>query len=260
MTIRKNGRTITTLEQWAEYAGPKRAGQWKDDRSAKEAARCWLAVASPAMPTEIERLLAGHPAFGAIRSWNAEPELRLPFDDFPGEPRNTDLLVHAQDVHGEILLAIEAKADEPFGASVASTVSAARKRRVKNPRSNGIARVETLVKAIVGATDWEDPRVQLIRYQLLTAAAGAVKVAESRHIKRVVLLIQEFKSSLTNDKKHAANMRTLEQFLLALSGGLITSVEVEKLYGPFSFGGSSGSERPALYIGKVIRNLRGESE
>src|SRR5882762_7207667 len=113
MTIRKKGQTITTLEHWAAHAGPKSKGQWVDHRSAKEAARCWLAVTSPTLPREVEHLLDGHPAFGAVQSWHAEPEVRLPFDDFPGEPRNTDLLVHARDAHGDFLLAIEAKADEP---------------------------------------------------------------------------------------------------------------------------------------------------
>lgn len=259
MTVNKNGQMITTLEQWAEHAGPKSTGQWKDDRSAKEAARCWLDVSSPALPREIEALLAGNPAFGQVLSWQAEPEARLAFDDFPGEPRNTDLLVHARDSHGDFLMAIEAKADEPFGASVAGTLAAASKRALSNPRSKGVARVEALTKAILGSTDTTDPKVAAVRYQLLTATAGAVKAAEARQIERVVLLIQEFQSKLTTDRKHAANARDLAQFVTTLSGGRIGKVEEGRLYGPYTFPDLSAqsADRPALYIGKVVRNLRG---
>jgi hypothetical protein len=42
MTIIKNGINILTLEDWERHAGPKRQLQWKDGRSAKEAARAWL--------------------------------------------------------------------------------------------------------------------------------------------------------------------------------------------------------------------------
>src|SRR4051812_3861288 len=109
MTITKNDRTIDTLEDWRKHAGPKHSVQWQDHASAKEAARCWLGVTSPALPPELESFLTTNSAFSRVDQWHAEPEARLPFDDFAGEPRNTDLLVHARDIHGAFLIAVEAK-------------------------------------------------------------------------------------------------------------------------------------------------------
>jgi hypothetical protein len=47
--------------------------------------------------------------------------VKLPFDGFAGEPRNTDALVVAQDGFGSYVIAVEAKADEPFSATVAES-------------------------------------------------------------------------------------------------------------------------------------------
>lgn len=58
-------------------------------------------------------MLSGHPRFDDVLSWDAESEATMRFDDFPGEPRNSDLLVIAEDAFGPYVLAVEAKADEP---------------------------------------------------------------------------------------------------------------------------------------------------
>ncbi len=67
------------------------------------------------MPPEVLAALATHPNFGPVLSWEAVPEARLRFDSFAGEPRNSDLVVHAEDASGPYVLAIEAKADETYG-------------------------------------------------------------------------------------------------------------------------------------------------
>jgi hypothetical protein len=105
MTITKDGQPILDLADWRKRAGPKSSDQWREDRSAMEAARSWLA-ASPALPAEISFLLSRHSAFGIVNQWEAEPEARLPFDDFPGEPRNADLAVYARDQFGDFVLAV----------------------------------------------------------------------------------------------------------------------------------------------------------
>jgi len=95
MPIAKAGRIIETLEDWERQAPPKSQHQWVDGRSAKEAARAWLEQGGGAMPQEVHEALRRHPRFGLVRRWDAEPEARLRFDAFAGEPRNTDLLVIA---------------------------------------------------------------------------------------------------------------------------------------------------------------------
>ncbi len=70
--------------------------------------------------------------FGRPIEWEAEPEARLRFDTFAGEPRNSDPLVVARDAHSPYIIAIEAKADETFGETVGKARANAEKRREAN--------------------------------------------------------------------------------------------------------------------------------
>ena len=58
--IHKSGTTLVDLNGWEDRAGPKRAVQWQDGRSAKESARAWLA-ALPGIPGELTNLLLSNP-------------------------------------------------------------------------------------------------------------------------------------------------------------------------------------------------------
>lgn len=257
MTIAKDGRPILDLDDWGKRAGPKSKDHWRKDRSAMEAARSWLAVAGPALPVEVQAVLDTHPAFGVVESWDAEPEARLPFDDFRGEPRNADLAVYARDQYGEFVLAVEAKADEPFSETVADALGAAVERKVKNPQSNGVARVEKLATALLGPRRTKEPLLGTLRYQLLTATAGALRAGEARGPGRVVVLVQEFVTRCTADAKHEANASDLDRFVARLSHGAVTRVEPGSLYGPFAVPGAPlFSAAPSLFIGKAVCNLR----
>jgi hypothetical protein len=147
MPISKNQIPITSLSDWELRAGPKSADQWVDGRSAKEAARAWLAGNGVCLPPEVQALLADHPDFGPVSSWSAEPEAKLRFDAFPGETRNSDILVHANDGHGPYLIAVEAKADEPFSETVADTLAAALERVLKSGQSKGIVRFSNWLRS-----------------------------------------------------------------------------------------------------------------
>ena len=150
MHITKDGRAITSLLDWETYAGPKSKGHWVDDRSAKEVARAWLAGGDE-MPPEVSAVIVNHSQFGAVREWQAEPEAKLRFVDFPGEPRNSDLAVLVRDDTGHYLIAVEAKADESYGKTVAQTIAAAKARLAVNSRSNGLNRLQQLQEALFGA-------------------------------------------------------------------------------------------------------------
>jgi len=257
MTILKGGHAITDIDDWAEFAGPKSIVQWKDNRSAKESARAWLSVKSPALPTEVAAVLSSHTDFGEVRAWTAEPEVQLHFDQFKGEPRNTDLLLIADDDHGRFIIAVEAKADESFSETVAETLSAALERKLKNARSNGIARIEQLAKAILGEHNEGELKIGDIRYQLLTATAGALAEGIRRKVERVVVLIHEFVTSKTTDSKHDCNASDLNSFVQRLSHKAISQISAQQLYGPIRVPGHPiFKEAPKLYIGKARRNLR----
>ncbi len=257
MSIKKNGRIIHSIEEWRKYAGPKRPDQWKDGRSAKEVARAWLGDGTNALPKEVEAILSGHQAFGPVLAWDAEPEVKLRFDKFPGESRNSDIVVQACDNSGWYLLAVEAKADEPYADTVVQTLLDALERRQDNPRSNGIARVEQLTEALFGTKKKNSVRIGDLRYQLLTACAGALCEAELKKYSRSIMLVHEFVTSATADEKHIRNEADLENFVNRLSAGVVTNVPPGQLCGPFFVPGEPLlRSKVALYVGKVTRNLR----
>ena len=124
--IEKDGRRLTTLEEWHSYTPPKRKLHWKDGRSAKENARLWLSAA-PDLPSGIvELLLRASGSVGTLRSWSAEPEAKVSFDAVEREPANLDGLVQAKDKNGPVVIGVEAKADEPFGSPTHSRRSGAK--------------------------------------------------------------------------------------------------------------------------------------
>jgi hypothetical protein len=252
MPISKGDQKIESLEEWQARAAPKSPHHWVDGRSAKEVARAWLASGLH-LPQEVATLLEHHPAFGPVLTWEAEPEAKLRFDTFAGEPRNSDLAVRVSDGKGSYLLAVEAKADEPYGETVSVAFANALERRLNNPRSNGLARVEQLVLSLFTAGDKIEPQVAALRYQLLTATAAAVAEADRTNCSRAVMLVHEFFTDATKDENHSRNAADLSAFLRRLSGGAIAEAEDGKLYGPLTVPASPAIQ---LFIGKVVRRLR----
>lgn len=253
MPIAKKNRSISSLEEWFELAPPKSKDHWVDGRSAKEAARAWLA-GGDALPSEVAAALASHPSFGEVLNWDAEPEARLRFDEFAGEPRNADLLVLTTDALGPYVVAVEAKADEVYGESVEKTLAAAHRRRRATERSNGVTRVESLLRLLpTVAPGVELPKVGSLRYQLLTACAGAVAEARRRRCARAVMLVHEFVTPATKPENHARNAADLAAFISRLSGAPLDSVVDGQLYGPFEL---PLAEEVSLFVGKVAHNLR----
>jgi hypothetical protein len=257
MTIFKGNTPLTTLTEWEKLAGPKSANQWVDGRSAKEAARAWLEGGGTVLPPEVAAVLEAHPSFGPVQSWKAEPEAKLPFDQFQGEPRNSDLVVSAVDSHGAFILAVEAKADEPFGETVCEALVASLERYLGNDRSKGIDRIQQLAKALMGAKRAGDPPVGDLRYQLLTACAGALAEAERQGCPRALLLVHEFLTDKTEDEKHRRNAEDLNAFAHRLSHGAVTNIGHGEIVGPLTVPGAP-LVPPAvqLFLGKVSRDLR----
>ena len=256
--ITKDGEPLEDLDTWRRLAGPKHENQWQDGRSAKEAARAWIELAPESLPTEILEALLSHEGLGQIVEWSAEPEARVTFDSFGGEAANLDLMVHARDGGGSLVIAVEAKADEPFGATLAETSRAASKRKAENPRSKGLDRLERLAETVLGVPGDELTRIDTLRYQLLTATAAAVAAAQRRSVSRAVLLIHEFVTEQTLDEKHERNAADLGAFVRHISGGAIEEVEAGTVCGPLELPGvrATGSD-VWFYVGKGVRNLRG---
>ncbi|MDT8369100.1 MAG: hypothetical protein RQ745_07820 [Longimicrobiales bacterium] len=250
--IRKGDQLLSTLEQWEKYAEPKRAVQWQDYRSAKECARRWLERDDPArIPVELERILTAHPDFGVIREWEAEPEALVAFDEYDG-PANIDVLVSARDDTGAFTMAIEAKADETFGPLVERALSDALERRLENPRSRGLARVEELAERLLGPVKKGQPRLHTIRYQLMTATAAALAEANRRGASRAVVMVHEFDTPRTEPEKHKKNARDLVRYLKRLDVEDAERVLEGELAGPIEVSGGTEIGRGVpLYVGKA---------
>ena len=198
--------------------------------------------------------MSSHPDFGPVLDWAAEPEVRLRFDHLRGEPRNTDLLVKASDAYGDVVIAVEGKADESFGETVSQAKKAADARLLKNSKSGGLTRISELVSLLFGTTLDSEPSLGLLRYQLLTATAGALAASRNSGNGRAILLVQEFRTSVTDDRRHARNAAELNALVNRISKGQVTEIRSGKLYGPIAFGRASDSG--PLYIGKVVHDLR----
>jgi hypothetical protein len=258
--LTKNGVAIASLDDWHRLARPKGDDQWRDHHGAKETARAWLA-ASPALPREIRAVLENHPDFGLPTTWHAEPGVQLGFDAFPSEPHNTDLFMLVKDRRGPYVVAVEAKADETFGKTIAQERVAAIRRKRSNSRSNSERRIDQLESAIFAARPDEQAVVGALRYQLLTATAGVLRAALGSNCARAVLLVQEFVTAETKDARHATNAADLDAFVARLTRGAIPRIAPPCLHGPIRVPGSPLFEAaPDLYIGKVRRDLRHAGE
>ena len=195
------------------------------------------------MQPDIAHVLANCPDIGPMLGWSAEPEARVAIDRFRGEQPNIDLLLVAEDDQGSLVIAIEAKADEPFGMPLVDQYQHARAARASNPRSKAVARIDALLNRLAIEPQQDD--VPQLRYQLLTATAAAIAEAERRSADRAVLIVHEFLTPLTTTEKRERNAADLRRFLATalrhpaqLASGDIT--------GPISVDGA-----PSLYVGKA---------
>jgi hypothetical protein len=99
------------------------------------------------------------------------------------------------------VVCVEAKAGEDLGATIAQQTKLAaaaeenaEQERVKTRRastSNAPARIQALLARFVPYPP-SDPRVQALRYQLLTALAGTLSEAKTTQARHAVLMLHDF--------------------------------------------------------------------
>lgn len=254
MQIRTNKGRIDSVDTWFRNASPKGGlRQWTDGRSAKELAKAWLSTGKACAPQAISALIECHPDFSTLTWDYAEPEARIRFDTVKGEPRNTDLIVSARDSRGSVAISIEAKADEEFGPLLGDTLADALDRQTLNPRSKGLVRIERLVDALLHPKNPGLPGLRSIRYQLLTATAGALAWADKLGASRAVMVVHEFRSVKTDPARQAANRADFDRFIRRVAGSNIQPNPTNgELLGPIHVTGAPLFDKPAqLYFGVV---------
>ena len=197
------GNLLTSIADWAKlYDSPRSSHQWKQFRSAYSVAEFVLnrngaeslrARVSDAIgePVEFER---------------AVPEYEVRFDRF-GRGRMHDLAIFGKTSTGKTVFAgIEAKVDEPFGATVRDAYLTAKAKQMSGESTNAPERIEELIKL-----HFPKPDVSVfdIRYQLLYATAGTLAAGADISILFVVV----FKTPLYSETMSSENYRDYVDFL-----------------------------------------------
>ena len=188
-------------------------------------------------------------------------ECQIRFDEYGGEPRNADLAFVGANSSGKVAITIEAKADEPFGSTVAETFADALERRVASPSSRGVERITALASALFRPREKNAPMVGDLHYQLLTAAAGTLAYAAANEAPTAVLVVHEFRTPATHDQRHAENERAYRTFLARLGGTVeMSELRTGTLLGPIAVPGFPLFDRgSSLLIGKITTDRRQES-
>ena len=253
MRVLKIGRAIRSVEDWFTLAPPKQGSrQWVDGRSAKELAKAWFPLAgAPQIPSEFQALLDSREETRGTVFELGEPERETIFDRCGGEARNADLVLWGRSARGKVLVSIEAKADEPFGEIAGEYVQQS---MARNPRSRVPERFELLCRGVLGVGAG-DERACALRYQLLTAVAGALVEAQGYGADVTLLVVHEFVGK-TDAARLLLNSDDLNRFVRLLSKGQVEAISPGTLAGPFTVPGNehfTGTER--LFIGKCRRSV-----
>jgi hypothetical protein len=256
MLAEKNGQSISTISDWKQFAAPKSADQWRIGRSAYELAHAWCGRGHPSMPSEVRALLDSRDVTSGVAVERIFPEYRIAFDSRGGEPRNADLAFVGHTTAFKIAVTIEAKADEPFGATLGKTMAAALERKLENPRSQGIERVVDLARALMHPRSDGEPQIGRLRYQLFAATAGTLAYALEQGAMAAVLIVHEFVTDKTRDGRLAQNSADYREFLRRLCRESFD--EPLGLLGPIAVPGTPlfPASLPLLFIGKITTDRR----
>lgn len=258
MRVEKDGTPIMCLEDWRRLAPPKGPDQWVEGRSAYEIAKAWCGASGPAVPECLRALLETNERTRGLEVDLVLPEHRIRFDQHGGEPRNADVAFVGHAGGSKIVVTVEAKADESFGATVTETIAAALERAVRNPESRGVRRAEALVRALLGPRGGDHTPIGELRYQLLTAVAGTLAYAIDERAETALFVVHEFVTDKTKDPLHARNADDYRAFLGRLGTTEVVDAGLLLLAGPFSIPGVPVFRgAPALFVGKVTTNRRG---
>ncbi|MFW5983365.1 MAG: DUF6946 family protein [bacterium] len=219
-------QAITSFNDWYKYCPPAgKKKQWVPQRSAKELARFWL---SEEWQQDFIEYLSNN--FPDIEIMEAIPEYKTAFDQFKS-PRQNDLCLFARHNGEEFLISIEAKSDESFGEQTFEEAFEEGLNLLKPKPESG-----KFDRAVKLYTRFGMKKSLLkMRYQLLHWLAGTIEEAKRQEIANVILISQEFHSSITKDKKIQQNFSDFNSFIFAISDGqLMLENQKKELIGEIS--------------------------
>ena len=204
-----SGAPIASVDDWRHLAAPAGGDKgWKVGRSAYELANAWVGGDAPAIPDGLVALLESAPRTASFAPGLARPEAKIQLDDFRGNTRNADLLLHGTSHGVRTLVTVEAKADEPFGRTIGDEVQGV----ADKPASNLPKRISALSALLFG----EGVDAGSVRYQLVHGLAATVLQAQRRDADQAIFVIHQFRTSETVDAKIETNHDDLRSFLTHL--------------------------------------------
>jgi len=227
------------LHSHAEWRG-KLGKNSKQGTSAPTLAAVWGG------PVELMGALRHQPELHGLRLTRLVVEAQSSVDEFSG-PRNHDLVARG-----------ELPGGESFGATVKQqTAAAARAKSVAEKAgktSNAPERLKGLLERFVNYPTSE-PRVQNMRYQLLTALAGTLSEAEERGAQHAVLMVHEF---LTDERPNAEIVREHDRDLHNFVTTVFDMEPPSAQQAPWcvDVSGMPWSGNPKLYLARAISDLR----
>ena len=172
----------------------KRERHWKRGYSAYELAHSWVNAGD--IPVPVRSVLDTCSDYAGVTLveglFERDVDLRT-----PGRRSQTDLLAFVHSVHGNAVIAVEGKVDEPFGDLVSTwnDGSPGKERRLK-----ALCRSLGLGVADIGGG---------IRYQLLHRTASAIYEAQRYRAMRALMLVHSFSATDTSFPDFQAFSRSM---------------------------------------------------
>jgi hypothetical protein len=156
----------------------KQARHWKVGRSAYELSTAWMSAGG--IPEVVSTVLAKAPewADATLLDGIFERETEIPGN---GRPSQTDLLAIVGLAHGNAILGVEGKVDEPFGRPVEEWLA-------EGPSENKVVRLSGLCATLGVKPD----AVHALRYQLFHRSCAAIYEAKRFRYGRAMMLVHSF--------------------------------------------------------------------
>ena len=235
---------IYSVEQWFKNCPPANPSrQWCDKRSAKEMANFWTDQSQ-----QENFLMFLRKINNEIKLEYAIPEFANIFDNYKN-PRKNDLCIFAKDENNEIFISIEGKSDEHFGENYAG------EEWIKSIYEKTLKEKSKKLDRIIGLYQRYNYNSKFLRlrYQLTYWLAGAIDEAIRNNVDTVFLIVQEFHSNITNEKKILKNQNDLDFFINFLADSNFTGVGQNEIIGPIN---NHFTKNINVYIGKFKTVLK----